>query len=333
MELIYPFVIYIGVPLLIFLFVFKFKKSNTYTNGKKVANTKYIKKVPYYQEVMKKYKILSYSIKGLCFISILSSILLLARPASTDNNESSMYNRDIFLCMDVSNSVLKLNEEIVKELKTIVENLKGERFGISIFNTTSVLLVPLTDDYDYVLRVLDELEQSFNVNNNYSTNQEYSFYTRNYILEGTLIGGETRGGSLIGDGLASAIYSFSNMEENRTRVVIFSSDNELYGTPLVTTAEAAEIAKSKNVTVYGIAPEAIEDLQKNEKTELERAVKSTRRRTLYRIFWNYNTKHNSKYRRKTKNINTRTKRNKENRPAANSVCDTCHINNIIIYSK
>ena len=36
--------------------------------------------------------------------------------------------------MDVSASVNELNEEIVKSLKEVVQGLKGERFGITIFN-------------------------------------------------------------------------------------------------------------------------------------------------------------------------------------------------------
>lgn len=235
MELIYPFVIYISVPIILALLILKFRKTNSYKDGKKVANTKYIKNIPYYKDVMKRYKILSYSVKGICLVSIFLSLLLLSRPASIDTNASLMYNRDIFLCMDVSNSVNELNEELVKSLKNIVNGLKGERFGISIFNASSVLLVPLTDDYDYVISVLDTLSESFKMNNSNGTyDTENKWYLRQYIAGGTLIGTDDRGSSIIGDGLASCIYSFSNLEEDRTRIIIFSTDNELEGTPIVT---------------------------------------------------------------------------------------------------
>ena len=39
-----------------------------------------------------------------------------------------------------------------------VSGLDGDRIGISLFNTSSVQYVPMTDDYDFVLRRLEELE-------------------------------------------------------------------------------------------------------------------------------------------------------------------------------
>ena len=260
MELVYPFVIYIGVPIIILLLIWNLKKAHTYKDGKKIANTKYVKSIPYYNNIMKKYKMLSYLIKGISVLSIFLSLILLSRPAKVDTKESPMYSRDIFLCMDVSVSVNEVNKELVKGLKDIVKELKGERFGISIFNTSSVLVVPLTDDYDYVLSVLDTLEKSFEMNSmDYtgSYNVENANYLQKYIEEGTLIGAENRGSSIIGDGLATCIYNFTNLEENRTRIIIFSTDNELEGEELITLQKAAEIAKSKNITVYGIAPSTI----------------------------------------------------------------------------
>lgn len=278
MELVYPFVIYLGAIITILLLIIKFKKSSPYKDGKKVANTKYIKSIPYYQNVMRKYKILSYLIKGICIINILFALLLSARIATIDTSESPLYNRDIFLCMDVSTSVNELNENLVKSLKDIVNGLKGERFGISIFNSSSVLLVPLTNDYDYVLNTLDTLAKSFNLNNDYFSSEyssENTLYLRAYILDGTLIGSDDRGSSLIGDGLASCIYGFSDLEENRSRVIIFSTDNDLEGTPLLTTSQAADIAKKKNITIFGIAPETIGNTNVTNKTDLQKAVEKT----------------------------------------------------------
>ena len=65
--------------------------------------------------------------------------------------------------MDISSSVDELNVELCAKLKEVVRRLDGERFGITIFNAKSVLLVPLTNDYEYVLGTLDKLEKSFEV--------------------------------------------------------------------------------------------------------------------------------------------------------------------------
>lgn len=271
MELVYPVAIFIGIAIIIFLNIRKSKKTQKYENGTKVANTKYIKKTQYYQTVMKQYKILSSLLITLCSIAIFLSAILIARPTVTEVTDSSIYNRDIFLCMDVSASVDEVNQKLVESLKSVVNNLKGERFGISIFNTTSVLLVPLTDDYEYVLSVLDTLEKGFDAEINYDSSDE-NYRLRKYIEGGTLVGAEQRGGSIIGDGLANCIYSFTNLEEERTRAIILSTDNELSGEPIVTLNNAAELAKSKKITVYGIAPEITTE---KDEIEFKKAVEKT----------------------------------------------------------
>ncbi|MBE6150769.1 MAG: VWA domain-containing protein [Firmicutes bacterium] len=255
MELRYSFVIFIGIVLVIVLLFFRYKKKVfKYESGKRIANTKYVKKLPFYQNLLKKYKMLLFFIEGLFIVTIIFSFLLLSRPVFVDKVKVNEYNRDIFLCMDVSFSVNDLNKEIVDALKDTVNNLKGERFGISIFNTTSVLLVPLTDDYDYVLDSLDKIYESIEAINNYDYS---SYYTYDYIIAGTVEGSNYYGGSLIGDGLVTCIDSFSDLEEDpdRTRIVIFSTDNEVPPTskPVYSLEEAAKYTKEKNVTVYGIA--------------------------------------------------------------------------------
>jgi len=274
MELVYPFIIYISIPIIIGLIIIKPKKENTYKKGKKIANTKFVKEIPYYQEVLKKYKVLANAVKIICMISIILSLLLLARPSEINISESSMYNRDIFLCLDVSASVDEVNFELVEQLEKVVKNLKGERFGISIFNTSSVLLVPLTDDYEYILDTLKQLRKSFELAlspNKYNSEDDSLYYTY-YLSSGTLVGNEQRGSSLIGDGLASCVYSFTDLDEDRSRVIIFSTDNDLEGQEIITLKEAAQLSKEKNITVFGIAPKSISD--SNKKT-LKNAVEST----------------------------------------------------------
>lgn len=272
MELRYSFVLFIGIVVLGLVILFRFKKKkHVYKNGKRIANTKYVKKLPFYQEILKRYKVLVHIIEGLFIASILVSILLISRPVKVDRYQDNQYNRDIFLCMDVSYSVDKLNLQIVEALKETVSNLKGERFGISIFNTTSIVLVPLTDDYDYVLTVLDDISASLEAVTNFDTS---SYYTYDYIIAGTIEGNEYYGSSLIGDGLVSCVNSFSDLEEDpdRTRIVIFSTDNVLAGKPVFTLEEAGEYSKNRNVLVYGIATKTINN---RDKAEFKAAVEHT----------------------------------------------------------
>lgn len=275
MELRYPFVIIIIVIIIICYFLLSKKKDNKYKSGSKIANTQYLKNTDYYRKKIKEYNILKKTIIIIFWIAIFCSTILIARLAKVKTVNIDQYNRDIFLCMDVSASVDELNVELVESLKSTVNQLHGERFGISIFNTSSVILVPLTDDYDYVVNILDEIKKSIEANNssNYSTYSDNDyFYVRHYIYSGTLQGNDSRGSSLIGDGLASCVYSFSNLNNDRTRIIIFSTDNDLAGTPLVTLDKAAKISKSKGIKVFGIGTKIMKG---TDKLEFKSAVEKT----------------------------------------------------------
>lgn len=263
MELMYPFVILVIIVILIFVLVIKNKKDDKYKNGIKVANTQYIKSIPYYKEIVKKQKFFSAIVICFAIISIIFSSILIARPVTSKVTEETKYSRDIFLCMDVSTSVNDLNENLVSTLKDTVKNLQGDRVGISIFNTSSTLIVPLTDDYDYVLDTLESLQKALKVNNEADYKNEDFYYLQQYIRAGTLVGNPERGSSIISDGLASCVYNFPDLNENRSRIIIFSTDNEMSGEPIITLSEAANLCKEKNITVYPIAPSSVR------KTDLE----------------------------------------------------------------
>ncbi|MBQ4583724.1 MAG: VWA domain-containing protein [Bacilli bacterium] len=257
MELRYKFVFVIGIILLVILCIINFKnKKYSYKTGKKIANTKFVKENKQFKKIAKKYKLFNYMITGLFILTILLGLVLLSRPTSIKKVKENEYTRDIFLCMDVSMSVVELNGKIVDNLKETVKNLNGERFGISIFNTSSVTLVPLTNDYEYILAILDKISVSIEAN----LNADYSSLTEaDYIMAGTLEGNEQYGSSLVGDGLASCVNSFPDLknDQGRTRIVIFTTDNDVAGTPVFSLEEAGNFAKKNNVLVYGVATQNI----------------------------------------------------------------------------
>lgn len=273
MEIKYPFLfITLVILVLVYLFIFKIKKEK-YINGSKIANTNYIKDTSYYQRKLRIYKRLKIVVNISFIISIILLIMLSSRLVKIKSINTHQYNRDIYLCMDVSASVDELNSELIDSLKNVVKSLKGDRFGILIFNTSAVTLVPLTEDYQYVTNILDNIKNSIIINNDYSNiYSETSLYDKNYIISGTQEDSDIRGGSLIGDGLLSCVYSFSNLEENRTRLIILSTDNDLNGNPIVTLSESADISKNKGIKVFGVATSSITD--KN-KIEFKNAVLKT----------------------------------------------------------
>ena len=53
MGLRYSFVIFVGIVIVLLLVIFKYKKRlYKYDGGKRIANTKYVKKIPFYQELL-----------------------------------------------------------------------------------------------------------------------------------------------------------------------------------------------------------------------------------------------------------------------------------------
>lgn len=275
MALVFPWVLYIGVPVVILLVLLRFKRKDIYQNGKKVANTVLIEETSFYKKLYKEYKLLS----GAAMLALLAAIaigwVLLSRPAKVDIVSPEIRNRDIFLCMDISDSVDELNLNMCDELKNVVEELNGERFGITIFNGQSVLLVPLTTDYQYILDTLDSLKSAFQDSIERS-NSDFDYFsddvdwsTYHYKYEGTLA---EEGSSFIGDGLASCLYNFPDLESNteRARMIIFTTDNELNGQPYVTVEEAAGLCRKNDVKVFAIAPERVVD-----ESVFKRAIEST----------------------------------------------------------
>ena len=252
MEIRYPILIFIFIALFIIIFFISNKKKETKKNNIKIANTNIIKRTEYYKKILTRYRIILYLLYSVLFLGILSSSLLTSRIVEKSVISDKKYNRDIMLCLDVSQSTDELNAELVDKYTELVDELKGERIGISIFNATSYVLVPLTQDYDYIKESLTKMDKSLKCIKNYfsceSIVDDYSF-----LIDGTQTD-LTRGSSLIGDGLASCIFSFPKLDEKRTRSIVLVTDNEVYGTELINVVDAAKIAKKKNITIYTISP-------------------------------------------------------------------------------
>ena len=258
MELKYRFVLYIGFAaavLISILLLIKKKKQTKYADGVKLANTYVLDKDDYYLEKIKLYKAFSVGMALSLIVSILCTTILCARPYERKKIVEDKYCRDIILCLDVSTSVDELNAKLMGELIDMVGSLEKERFGIVIFNTSPVLLTPLTDDYEYIQETLGNIEKAMKnrvkMYNSFFYPDDW-YYWESYISDGTLVGNEERGSSLIGDGLAATVNNFSSVDEDRTKIVIFTTDNDPYGKEIVPLKTAAEICKQRGITVYGI---------------------------------------------------------------------------------
>ena len=239
-----------------------------YKGGKKAYLPDYLKNDSMFKTRLVWHTILKYVLIVLIIASILLSGFLMARPYKTESKQLANYNRDIILCMDISTTCDHLNAELIDKLEDIVRELNGERFGIVIFNSSPVLLCPLTNDYNYILQVLDKVKEGLKMRLDY-TNGKILFSDKlyemdAYITNGTLVDNETRGSSIIGDGLAAAALDFYDYEEkpDRTRVIILSTDNDLLGEEIVTLPEAGVMCQQRDITVFGVGTEIMDPDQR-----------------------------------------------------------------------
>ena len=187
--------------------VTKLNKKKVYTDGKKVANTKYIKETEYYKAKLKKYNILSSLIKILSFACIVITSILVARPVTVQTKSEDKYNRDIMLGLDISTSQCDVNLELIEKFKKIVPSIEGDRIGIVLYNTAPVVYCPLTDDYDYINECFDTIEEQLKLaikNDGYPpvTYKKNGSEMVTIWYGGVGADSETRGSSLVGDGLA-----------------------------------------------------------------------------------------------------------------------------------
>ncbi len=222
MELMYPIVIVVCLILAMIVYFMKFDKKIKYSQGKKIANTKYIKETEYYKAKVRKYKLITNTIKVLSVLCIGITGVLIARPVTVENRSQDKYNRDIIIGLDISTSECEVNLELIREFKEIIPSIKGDRIGIVTYNTAPVVYCPLTEDYDYINECLDKIEKQMDlvVKNNgevpyISTDDEEGIESYAFWNGGAIANSEIKGSSLVGDGLARNDIFFSRFEERQ----------------------------------------------------------------------------------------------------------------------
>ena len=163
MNLHHPNVLYIGIPIFLGLYLlFRFiRRSTSFKKGVRVANTSFIRETALFKRQMRIYKVTGFLMELLLIVFILATFFLMARPYKKETINQGVRKRDIFLCMDNGIYLDDLNEQLLDEMISLVESLNGDRFGISVFCSASLLYVPMTDDYDYIISKLNDLKDYF----------------------------------------------------------------------------------------------------------------------------------------------------------------------------
>lgn len=244
------------------------RKASAKSNTIWVANSAYIHDLPEFKKQLRAYRALQVLGATCLAVAIGSAAMLTATPATVKVTDPRMANRDIVLCLDVSGSMLAYDRELVDVFSDLVDNFVGERIALSIFNTTSRVVFPLTDDY---AMVKDQLDEAYDALDPAALSGDSGAFARyEYFVSGANVDIDA-GSSLIGDGLANCALQFSGPTEPsesegepRSRSIIFASDNDLQGNPLYTLKQAAQLSTDLNASLIGIYGAGSTDLEGEE---------------------------------------------------------------------
>ncbi|WP_416403183.1 vWA domain-containing protein [Arthrobacter sp. LFS091] len=201
--------------------------------------------LPEYQQALRRHRLRLALAVLLGAVFLAATATAAARPTQRTTEQPEIRNRDIVLCLDVSGSMTGTDAAIAGVFQELAKEFDGERIGMVIFDSSSVQVFPLTDDYEYAAEQLKLAKEALD-------DGAGSFF------DGTWNG---EGSSLIGDGLASCVQSFPDTHPSgeqgtakRSRSVVLATDNFLSGEPIFTLDEAVALAATKNVKVHALNP-------------------------------------------------------------------------------
>lgn len=211
----------------------------------RVARAERLRALPTFRQALNRRVLALSAVLLLGVVAALSAGVIAARPMSSQTIQPVNTSRDIMLCLDVSGSMSEVDVEVLSVFEDLLDDFEGERIGLTIFNSSPVQIFPLTDDYDFIRGHLQSIRESF----------DYTDQVPEHWV-GTLNG---NGASLIGDGLAACTMAFDHPDDERSRSIIFATDNEINGASIVTLDEAATYADSIGVRVFALNPVAGKD--------------------------------------------------------------------------
>lgn len=214
-----------------------------------VANSEYLEQIPEFRTWVKRYRALQWlGVTGLV-VAAVGAAVIAARPVDVSVVNQKLGTRDIVLCLDVSGSMLEYDLEMVQVFSELVDSFEGERIALSIFNSTSRTVFPLTDDYTLVQDQLTEAAEALDPAVTYSDDEQA---LDRYMLFTAGTTGTMEGSSLIGDGLASCALQFDESETERSRSIILATDNDLMGAPIYSLQEAVDLTTERGISLNGL---------------------------------------------------------------------------------
>lgn len=224
-----------------------------------VANAGYLTTLTSYKARLSRYRLGLGLVAVVLLGATVATGLLAARPVQRDIRSEELATRDIVLCLDVSGSMVSYDTVVVEKFLQLLPSFHGERIALSIWNSTSRTVFPLTDDYALVEEELTEAAAALDFDmeayeDGYYDQAAVDRLTR-FIAGTSGLGDEAS--SLVGDGLASCALAFDEQETERSRSIILATDNEVLGNSIYTLPEAADFVAEREITLHGFYAGAV----------------------------------------------------------------------------
>ena len=226
-----------------------------------VAHLGRVRSLPRYQTLARRHARLLLA-QLVCWLLVaLGAGVTMSRLASVDDQSHEMRTRDVMLCLDVSGSMMGIDHDVVQSYLNLVDELREERIGFVVFDSAAVSVFPLTRDRAFVREHLTRIRAALTAGS--------------AGVEGVLTA--DAGSSLIGDGLASCLGHFDQLDVPRSRTIVLATDNMVSGRPIYSLQQATDLAVKNKIMVFGILPG---DQKNAEAAELHEQMKRTRGDTL-----------------------------------------------------
>lgn len=214
------------------------------TQATAIAHSRRLTDLPAYRGALRRYRFMIRTAFAMLSAGLIVAVLISARPAAVSIITPTQQNRDIMLCLDVSGSVLSTDTKLLNRFSTLVKDFNGQRFGLTLFNSSAITTIPLNDNYELITQRLQQTAKAF---------KEQKGDTFVMMTSGALAG-FANGTSLVGDGLTSCIQRMGANAQRRSQSIVLATDNEPNGKSIVGMSQAIGLAKQKGIHVYAVDP-------------------------------------------------------------------------------
>ncbi|WP_067779272.1 vWA domain-containing protein [Actinomyces vulturis] len=242
----------ISVTTLVVLLSHKTSVSSSHLDRRRVAHTRDLLASLQVKTVVRRRRVVMAVLSLMAALSVMMAGVIAARPVKISTASTALSSRDIVLCMDVSTSMIAIDEKVLGAYRSLLDSFHGERVALVVWNSTAQTVVPLTDDYDLLRKELGTIEDALSFDPYRATYQDKINYDKTFA--GTL-DSSVYGSSLAGDGLAACTMLFDHQATDRSRSIILSTDNVVmdpYDVQLVSLEAAADEASKRDIRLYAL---------------------------------------------------------------------------------